>query len=254
MPSILTYHKIGRQFEIGISSISGERFRGQLELLLGLRRPWSRASDAVLEAASDGDPIVITFDDGYESVYTEAFPVMSERGISGTVFPVVGAIGGYNAWDVRLSVKRFRHLSWPQIEELARYGFEIGSHTLSHRGLTLLGRERLAAEMGDSRKRLEDRLGRGVTAIAYPFGMVNERVVDAAEEAGYKCGFASSPAMGLGKHDGTGRMNVGRMSIHVMDSNSSLLRKAGARPGYRLEAAENTVIAWLSRCATLVKR
>ena len=254
MPSILTYHKIGRQFEVGISSITRERFARHLDLLEGLGRPFARASDTALADGNPRDPIAITFDDGYESAYTEAFPEMSARGIVGTVFPVVGAIGGCNAWDIRLSVRPFKHLSWREIRELARHGFEIGSHTLSHRGLTWLGDQRLSIEMSDSRKKLEDAIGVRVTSIAYPFGMVNRRVLDAAERAGYRCGFASYPVAGLTRRNGAGPMCVGRMSVHMMDGGASILRKAGAAPGYNLEVVKNTVIAFLSRGATLVKR
>ncbi|MFZ1947793.1 MAG: polysaccharide deacetylase family protein [bacterium] len=251
-PRILTYHKIGSQFELGVTSVTRKRFSAHLDVLVGLG-----AQSATASAAASGAPrsVAVTFDDGYESVYTDAFPEICARGLTATVFPVVGAVGRSTSWgwDVRLSVRPFGHLSWPQIDELVRHGFEVGSHTVSHRDLTRLAEHDLRAELAASKKRLEDRTGRGVTAIAYPFGRTNRRVVAAALDAGYRCGFLSAPvALGLAPEAKTGAMALGRMSVYSLDGRASLLRKMGVRRGRSLEVLKNIVITGLSRGTTLV--
>lgn len=246
MSAILTYHKVGRQLELGITSVTRKRFSGHLDVLKSLGAAWVTASDAVLNECEAG-AIALTFDDGYESVYTEALPEMLCRQLTGTVFVVVGAVGGVNNWDVRLSLRPFRHLSWSQIEDLARRGFEIGSHTLSHRDLTRLSDRDLARELEASRSEIQDRLGREVRAIAYPFGKTDRRVIDAAQAAGYRCGFVSSPRT-------EGRMAVGRMSVYAMDGARSLRGKMGAAPGHMFEVAKTRIISQLSRGTPLVKR
>lgn len=256
MSSILTYHKIGRQFEFGITSVTWGRFTDHLEFLKGLGKEWALASDVALSLRA-GDTISLTFDDGYESVYTKGFPGMSARGISGTIFPVVGAVGGHNTWDVRLSPRPFKHLSWRQIEELARHGFEVGSHTLSHRDLTRLSEQDLMRELVVSRHEVEDHLGAEVRAIAYPFGKTDDRVIEAARGAGYKCGFVSAPNRPLNAgcalhHDA--EMAVGRMSVYAFDDARSLQRKLGLAPGYRLEALKSKIITHLSHGTALVRR
>jgi peptidoglycan/xylan/chitin deacetylase (PgdA/CDA1 family) len=278
-PSILTYHKIGRQFELGITSVTRQRFACHLDVIQALGRDLVTASRAAA-GPHGGANVVLTFDDGYQSVFTEAFPEMAARRAVGTVFPVVHAIGRLNDWDVRLSPRRFKHLSWLEIGELVRSGFELGSHTLSHRDLTRLSRADLDTELRASRQILEDRIGAGVKAVAYPFGKANARVIDAALAAGYSLGFVSAPGLrpdGAGRglaasmgqargadppcrdrpapHDEvSGRMAIGRMSVYVGDGPRSLRRKLGASPGYGLEAFKNRLIARLSHGTSLVKR
>jgi peptidoglycan/xylan/chitin deacetylase (PgdA/CDA1 family) len=244
---ILTYHKIGSQFELGITWVTPSRFRRHLDLLSGAGKRFVNASDLVFDGA-DGNGVSLTFDDGYESVYTHVLPEMSGRGITGTVFPVVGSIGRDNLWDVRLSIKRFRHLSWKQLSQLARTGFEIGSHTISHRDLTRLGSAALKRELRDSKNMLQDRVGVEVRAIAFPFGRYNARVIDEAADAGYTCGFASSP------NTSESVMAVGRMGIHSMDGDAALARMLGLRSGECLEVLKNRVIASLALVTTLIKR
>jgi peptidoglycan/xylan/chitin deacetylase (PgdA/CDA1 family) len=244
---ILTYHKVGSQFELGITSVTRTRFRKHLDLLSAAGKRFHNASDLVFNGVN-GDGVSLTFDDGYESVYTCVFPEMSERGITGTVFPVVGSIGRENHWDVRLSFKRFRHLSWDHLAELSRSGFEIGSHTISHRDLTRMDVPRLRCELRDSKHMLEDRLGAGVRSIAFPFGRHNSRVIDEAVDAGYSCGFASSP------NGSRSVMSVGRMGVHAMDGDAALARMLGLRPGQCLEVLKNRIIANLALVTTVIKR
>jgi peptidoglycan/xylan/chitin deacetylase (PgdA/CDA1 family) len=259
-PGILTYHKIGSQFELGVTSVTRKRFGAHLDALvdLGLGSATASATAVVVAVGpAVARSVAITFDDGYESVYTDAFPEICGRGLVATVFPVVGAVGGGAnwAWDVRLSLRPFSHLSWQQVDELARHGFEVGSHTMSHRDLTRLADRDLKKELAVSKKRLEDRTGRGVTAIAYPFGRTNRRVVAAALEAGYRCGFLSAPVgLGLAPEGKAAPMALGRMSVYSFDGRASLLRKLGARRGRGLEVLKNMVISGLSRGTTLVTR
>jgi peptidoglycan/xylan/chitin deacetylase (PgdA/CDA1 family) len=244
---VFTYHKIGHQFELGVTTVRRHAFRAHLDLIAGLGFDFVRASDA---GAADRPArrVAITFDDGYESVYSDAYAEMEPRGLLGTVFPVVGSVDDYNRWDVRLSHRPFKHLSWAQLCELAAAGFEIGSHTLSHRDLTRLEPDALRRELRESRTVLEDRLGTAVTAISYPFGRFSQRVIDEALNAGYTRGFASFP------RDSADPMATGRMTIYSIDGAGSLKRKLRRAPGYRLEYLKNKVIARLALGTTLVKR
>jgi peptidoglycan/xylan/chitin deacetylase (PgdA/CDA1 family) len=112
---------------------------------------------------------VLTFDDGYQSVYTEAFPVLQRYGMSGTVFLMIG--GDDRASRDRLPPFEERTtLSWPEIREMQRAGMEFGAHTLTHPDLTRLAPERVAFEMRESRDRIADAVGTAVRTFAYPFG------------------------------------------------------------------------------------
>jgi peptidoglycan/xylan/chitin deacetylase (PgdA/CDA1 family) len=244
---IFTYHKIGHQFELGITTVRRQAFGAHLDLLTGLGLEFLTASE------TDTSPhpvkqIAITFDDGYESVFSDAYAEMKPRGVSGTVFPVVGSVGDYNKWDVQLSRRPFKHLTWRQLSELSAAGFEVGSHTLSHRDLTRLDPKMLRRELSESRAILEDHLGTGVTAVSYPFGRFSRRVIEEALEAGYTRGFTSFP------RSAADPMAIGRMTVYSIDGASSLRRKLGLAPGYRFECLKNRVIARLALGTTLVKR
>ncbi len=130
--------------------------------------------------------VILTFDDGYDDFYTEAFPVLERFGLSATVFVVVDRIGKSNNWDHKLGYRSRRLLTLQEIRELHRHGVAFGSHSLTHPFLTLLSDEDLRCEVSDSKSRLEDLLGSEVTCFAYPGGRVDPRVRAAVADAGYK--------------------------------------------------------------------
>src|SRR6185369_12201310 len=97
---------------------------------------------------------VITFDDGYQSVYKEAFPVLQEFGFSATVFITVGE----DSSERLFSLEGRTMLSWQEVEEMHRHGIAIGSHTLTHPDLTRLPLNRIETEIERSKRIIEERL------------------------------------------------------------------------------------------------
>jgi peptidoglycan/xylan/chitin deacetylase (PgdA/CDA1 family) len=73
-------------------------------------------------------------------------------------------------------------------------GWEIGSHTLTHPKLPELGDEDLRRELVDSKEQCAELTGVPCTSIAFPYGAVDYRVLEAAEEAGYEAGALLSSA------------------------------------------------------------
>jgi peptidoglycan/xylan/chitin deacetylase (PgdA/CDA1 family) len=243
---VLTYHKIGRCFELGVTTVRREAFGAHLDLIRDGGFEFVSASDAAHSHLSGA--VAITFDDAYESIVTEALPEMEARGVTGTVFSVAGFMGDVSRWDIRVAPRPVRHATWPQMRRLADLGFEIGSHTVSHRDLTRLSRQDLRHELATSKKMLEDYIGRSVTSISYPFGRFSHGVVQEALEAGYTSGFASFPRKTCDP------MAVGRMSVYSIDTLGSVRRKLGLTRGYAFEYLKNRIIARLSLGTTLVKR
>jgi len=127
--------------------------------------------------------IIITFDDGYQSTYHTAWPILRRYGFSATVFLVAGLIGKTNAWDVEERQELL--LNENEIREMQNGGITFGSHTRSHRALTKLPLDEAARELTDSRKILESVLDRPVTTLCYPYAKQNQAVRDLAREAGY---------------------------------------------------------------------
>jgi peptidoglycan/xylan/chitin deacetylase (PgdA/CDA1 family) len=77
-------------------------------------------------------------------------------------------------------------MGWDTIRDLAREGVAFGAHTVSHPVLTRVGPARMREELGRSREELEDRLGRPVETLAYPFGFHDDLVRNTAAAAGFR--------------------------------------------------------------------
>jgi len=138
----------------------------------------------LVEAITNGSllptrPIVITFDDGYESVYKNAFPTMQVDGFIGVLYLVGNYIGSDGYMDVG------------QIQAMTKDGWEIGSHSMTHPHLPAV-HDQINEEGGQSKNRIASKIGVGIETFAYPYGEIDSFVVRKIAEYGYKA------AVGLG--------------------------------------------------------
>ena len=169
---ILTFHAIDR--ESSPISFAPDAFRQALERLVEngfqtislLRAVQLIAGRAVAPERS----CVITFDDGYQSVYEAAFPLLQRYRLTATVFLTVGE-GTTRSAQVRLPQLNNRGmLSWAAIHEMHQYDIEFGAHTLTHPDLRAIPFDRARVEVEGSKQVIEDVLGTPVASFAYPFG------------------------------------------------------------------------------------
>ncbi len=172
----------------------------------------------IIEAATDGErPVVaITFDDAFISVLENAIPVLKSHGLTATVFVPTGQLAQLPRWEMRDGQPdRFDAvMSERQIAEVAKDGFEVLSHAVSHTNLTEIDGARLEKEMKDSKHTLEKILGCEVCGISYPYGACNSRVCNAAKAAGYRLGFTIEPAT---VSTSTDLMQIGRFAVSPHD-------------------------------------
>lgn len=174
---ILTFHALDDR--VSVISCAPQVFREGMALLHSHGYRTVRLEEAVI-ALRHGRPFparsfVVTFDDGYQSVYEAAFPVLQRYGMSATVFLAVGATPVPRS-DGRLpSLEGRPMLSWPEIREMHQGGVAFGAHTLTHPDLTQLPAEAIRAEMAASKDCIENGLGTPVTSFAYPFGRYDAR-------------------------------------------------------------------------------
>jgi peptidoglycan/xylan/chitin deacetylase (PgdA/CDA1 family) len=152
--------------------------------------------------------ILITFDDGYQDFYTLAFPILQEFGYAATVFPIIEAVGHWNEWNRRAPYIAY-HLSWSQIDELAKANVVFGCHTLSHHSLVRFEELRLREELGTAQNLLAQRIGQPVEVLSYPYGDYNDLVKRITAEL-----FRAAFAVDRGEWDGRAdRFAIRRLKI-----------------------------------------
>ena len=192
---ILCYHRFGPGQ--GKMVVSASQFEAQLEWLARNHYRVLKLSDvAGFLAGKTPLPqrsVVITIDDGYETVHRYAFPLLKKYGFPATLFVYADFIGARDA------------LSWAQLQELAESGLvDIQAHSKSHRNLIeqtngesdAAYRQSIEAELRLPRAVLERRLGAmGVKVhhFAYPFGDANELVLEAMRRQQYDLGLTVIP-------------------------------------------------------------
>ncbi len=212
---ILLYHKVG-EYTPGAAAkahyVAPAQFRAHMSLLAAWGCETVGSDDIVRhvggaprgegapptgEAIGIGRPIAITFDDGYECVYSQAYPVLKELGLRALVFVVVGNIGGINDWERPRPAVAEPLLTAAHIAELAAAGIEFGSHGMQHQAMTRLEPAHLGADLAQSKRMLENITGKAVRVVAYPYGDHNERVRAAAAAAGYLAGCTTERGVNL---------------------------------------------------------
>ena len=130
--------------------------------------------------------VVVTIDDGYDDVRSEAQPVLRSVGVAATLFVVTGRMGEVNRWDDGPLAGR-PLVSWDDARELHRNGLTLGAHTRTHPLLPELPRADAEEEIAGSRADLARALGEPVETFAYPFGRWDEATAEAVRRAGFGC-------------------------------------------------------------------
>jgi peptidoglycan/xylan/chitin deacetylase (PgdA/CDA1 family) len=127
-------------------------------------------------------------------------------------------------------------MCWDHLRELAGAGMSIGSHGHSHRALGMLDEEAQRRDLRESRDRLEAELGRGVAALAYPYGWPGTFTATTgrlAAEAGYRLAFSSLEGVNHPGGDDFAPMALRRLNVGTGDSPCLLRARAAlhARSG-----------------------
>lgn len=192
--AILMYHNISNDTPAS-TSVSPEMFKQHMQHLADNGFTiWPLFQ--VLTHLANGKPVPaktvsLTFDDAYKSVYSEAFPVLKEKGWPFTVFVTTQYIGeGYT-----------NYMSWQQLREIREFGGDVGNHSLTHPYLVRKRndetieqwRNRISNEINQSQLVLHQNIGYPIWAVAYPYGEYSSEVKEILYELGY---------FGIGQHSG----------------------------------------------------
>ena len=219
---VLNYHAIDDADNINSShnvSVSLKSFKEQISWLHkeGYRSLTQEDLNSLLfqKKAIPGKHVLITFDDGYFSLYKYALEVLSEYGFTATLFLSTSFIGNpYEQADFAF-VKHDRQLTWPEIRELSANGWSIQSHGNTHTRMTHLDIASIANEVTLSKNIIEQNLGSPINAFAFPYGIYNKSVIDQLKIAGY----TSSYTVHSGKlFQSAKRFQIPRIEINNADN------------------------------------
>lgn len=194
--AVLGYHEFSSTKEPSLMRMRPSEFRKQMGVLKELSLPvisldqfleWKRGNAEIPPRA-----VLITIDDGWKSVYTEAYPILKEHGYPFTIYLYKNYVDGGG-----------RALTTPMIKEMQQNGCTIGSHSVSHplptqvKAQAKKGPEAyqkfLRTEFGESRKFLKAKFKEPVTTYAYPGGYFPSEMFPFGDDAGYECFFTVAP-------------------------------------------------------------
>lgn len=125
---------------------------------------------------------VLTFDDGYEDFYTDAFPILQKYQIKATVYLVHDFIG------------RKGFLSKKQISDLIKSDLiEIGSHAINHMSMVGLSSKLARHQIKNSKEIFEEMFGTEIKTFAYPYGAYDDAAIDVVKHARYTAAVSVIP-------------------------------------------------------------
>ena len=161
-------------------------------------------------------PLIISFDDAYENVYLNAFPILEQYGFKAVIFVIGNYIGKKNTWDANLGGRTFLHANIEQLKVLISSGWEIGAHSMNH--ISFLKSQDFLYEIETCKEYLESTLNTKVHCFSYPFGTYlkeNFRLI----ESNYNYSFLATPSRSTSPH------LIGRSSVYATDQLKHLKKK-----------------------------
>ncbi len=211
-------------------------------------------------------PLMITIDDGYESNYDSAYPILKKFGMKATIFVIVNYVGKTPGFS--------KHFGWKQAKEMYDSGLiDIEDHTFNlhvdipstSRGLffwrtktrmvpaltnkmIVNGKletedayeKRVHDDLLLAKNLIEQHVGNHVDSIAYPFGVTNKTVLKIASQIGLKYGFViDNKVADISNHD----LLIDRISVDDAESGAQIDKEiSGEMMAVAKSPSRNTIL------------
>jgi peptidoglycan/xylan/chitin deacetylase (PgdA/CDA1 family) len=220
---VLYYHEVvpkGQGYTY--QKIEEDEFEQQLKYLKDHGYTTISFKEADTNISKIKKPIIITFDDGFRTVYRYAYPLLQKYAMKATLFLAPKYIDENNDY----------YLSWDMVREMStKGGIEIGSHTYTHIDMRSLDKENLLEEFRQADSSIKRETGIKSKVICFPYGVFNIQTIRALNEYGnYRYYVASF----FGRTNFTNKKKlIQRLGIKSGDSLVIFERKLKGKESYR---------------------
>lgn len=214
---IVMYHYIehvkdrGDRTRIGLNILPETLDREIKELKnAGYESLYIRDIPAILSGVTPYSPKVVflTFDDGYEDFYTDAFPILKKNNTKATIYIVDHFIG------------RPGYMNGKQLREIIDSNLvEIGAHSLNHAKLTSLSLPDAKKQIEESKRNIENRFGITIQTFAYPYGSFNTDIIKLVQSAGFSSGVSVDPGI---EQSNENLFSLSRIRAGVLSGSNSI--------------------------------
>ncbi len=161
--------------------------------------------------------VVLTFDDGYRSLYDYATPILQQYGFSAVLFLTTATVGKESYNDLRHCdgyPADDRPLTWSELLEMKGLCWEIEAHGHRHYNHAALDAKALLDEVGRCRRAIKANLNHEPTFYCYPYGAYDASTLDMIDKLGFKASFSVEPGFATSSAD---LRRVYRVTISVFD-------------------------------------
>lgn len=211
---IIMYHQIStRNDNLGRYILSLDQLESDLRYIKESGYTTVKVAELIDYVSGDGElpdkPIMLTFDDGYETGYTMLYPLMKKYGMCAVVSVIGSLTDLYTQLDDHND--RYSYLTWDEVRELSETPeIEIQNHSYDmhysesgkRKGIAKLNGESsedyynaLYSDVGKMQLLLMKKAKCKATAIAYPFGSYTKETTEICKRLGFSCSFTCEEKM-----------------------------------------------------------
>ena len=200
------YHAVTAQENdaAGYVHISLQAFADQMKWLADNDYTAISVAEMTQQRNTPSKKVVLTFDDGYYSLYHLVTPVLRQYGFSATLFLTTYPIGAATYAVLPHLEKSYppddRPLTWEELKEMEYSCWDIQAHGHKHLAHNMLLEESLQPEISKSKSLIEYHLGKKVQYYAFPYGRYNALCLTLCSQLGMKAVFTVHP--GLANNNG----------------------------------------------------